>query len=263
MTAQELLDTMKKISHLAVAVGTMQAENLGRSDLLINTKSNIMDVVTEVDKKSEQEILQFIQENDPSHAVLAEESGRSPVESDYLWVVDPLDGTTNYSQGLPIFSVSIALQYKGETVLGVVYAPVLQQLFTAIKGQGAFLNGKRIHTAAKTTLADSVLATGFPYDRAVHQVNNLNYFSRIALKARGVRRFGSAAFDLACVAAGRFDGYWEMNLSPWDVCAGILLVQEAGGEVIHFRQDRKISLIAGNHDICKAIQNEITQVDLA
>ncbi|MEN6566716.1 MAG: inositol monophosphatase family protein [Veillonellales bacterium] len=261
MTDQELLSTLENIKGLAVKAGKIQIENLGRSDLEIITKSSSIDLVTEVDKKSEKCILQFIGENYPSHSVLAEESGISSGQSDYLWVVDPLDGTTNYSQGLPIFSVSIALQYKKETVLGIVYAPVLRQMFTAVKGHGAYLNGSQIHVSAKKELSASVLATGFPYDRVSHPVNNLNYFSALARKTRGVRRFGSAAYDLASVAVGHFDGYWEMNLSPWDVCAGILLVQEAGGEIIFFREDRKISLIAGNKNICRAIQTEIIHTD--
>lgn len=262
MTDEELLHTLEKVKKLAVAVGSIQVKNLGRTNLEIDMKSTSIDLVTEVDKQSEKYILQFIAENYPSHRVLAEESGMSSGQSDYLWVIDPLDGTTNYSQGLPIFSVSIALQYKGDTVLGVVYAPVLQQMFSAVKGHGAYLNGKRIHVSAKTALSVSVLATGFPYDRASHPVNNLNYFSALARKTRGVRRFGSAAYDLSSVAVGHFDGYWEMNLSPWDVCAGILLVQEAGGEVLHFRQDRKLSIIAGNRNICQAIQAEIQNTDL-
>ena len=263
MTNEELRTTLEKVQRLVIDVGNLQTENLGRSNLVINTKSTCIDLVTEIDKMSEKRIVQFIEANYPSHGILAEESGRSANDSDYLWVIDPIDGTTNYSQGLPIFSISIGLQYQGTTVLGVVYAPVLQQMFTAIKGQGAYLNDTKLHISTKKSLADCVLATGFPYDRVSNPVNNLNYFAAIALKARGVRRFGSAAYDLACVAAGRFDGYWEMSLSPWDVCAGILLVQEAGGEIVHFRQDRKISIIAANTAICKAIEEEICNADHA
>jgi len=181
--------------------------------------------------------------------------------SDYVWIIDPFDGTTNYAQGLPVFSVSIALQYKGETVLGVVYAPVIGQLFTAIKGHGAYLNGERLQVSAKTDLPHCVLATGFPYDIADNPANNVKYFSEIVLKARAVRRMGSAAYDLACVAAGKFDGYWELKLSPWDVAAAVLMVQEAGGTVIPFRNDRGISIIAGNATICQKIYDEIKSID--
>jgi myo-inositol-1(or 4)-monophosphatase len=239
----------------------MQLENLGRKNLGISTKSTGIDLVTEIDRQSEKRILEFIRHEYPGHSILAEESGLSKVDSDYTWVIDPLDGTTNYSQGLPIFAISIALQYQKETVLGVVYAPALGQMFTAIRGQGAYMNSEKLKVSAKTTLLESVLATGFPYDIAQHPANNLNYFNQLALKARAVRRLGAAAYDLACVAAGKFDGYWELNLSPWDVAAGILLVEEAGGEVFHFRQDRKISLVAGNTAIVQLIRDEIHKVD--
>lgn len=257
----DLIATIDKIAKLALEVGAMQKANLGRVDLLVDKKSTAIDLVTEIDKKSEKMILAFIQQQFPDHAILAEESGRLDKESKYLWVIDPLDGTTNYSQGLPIFAVSIALQYQQETVLGVIYAPATDQLFTAIKGKGAFLNGESLQVAAKTDLGDCVLSTGFPYDVALHPNNNVSYFDRILLKTRAVRRFGAAAYDLACVAAGKFDGYWELQLSLWDVAAAILLIEEAGGKVIYFRDDRGISIIAGNPTIAEKIHAEIKAVD--
>ncbi len=257
----DLSETLKKVKEIAFEVGTLQLKNLGRKNLGINTKSTGIDLVTEIDKQSEARIVQFIREQYPEHAILAEESGLMQTGSDYTWVVDPLDGTTNYAQGLPIFAVSIALQCTGETVLGVVYAPAVGQMFTAVRQQGAYLNGERLEVSGKTELIESVLATGFPYDIAEHEANNLTYFNEIILKARAVRRMGAAAYDLACVAAGKFDGYWELNLSTWDAAAGILLVQEAGGKVIHFREDRKVSIIAGNEVICQKIWDEIRKAD--
>ncbi|QDR81098.1 inositol monophosphatase family protein [Sporomusa termitida] len=253
----DLFGVIDRLKQLVAEIGKFQQENLGSAKLALAVKSTAIDIVTEIDKKSEAKLIAFVKEYYPAHAILAEESGRSAAQSDYLWIIDPLDGTTNYAQGLPIFSVSIALAYRGQTILGLVYAPVLAELYYAVRGQGAFLNDRPIHVAAKTNLLDSVLATGFPYDVAEHPVNNIDYFTRLLPKTRAIRRFGSAAYDLASVACGRFDGYWELNLSPWDAAAGILLVEEAGGTVQPFRQDRKVSIIAGNNTIVGQIYNEI------
>ncbi len=253
----DLFSVIDRLKQLVAEIGKLQQENLGSAKLAFAVKSTAIDIVTEIDKRSEEKIIAFIQESYPAHAILAEESGRSEAQSDYLWIIDPLDGTTNYAQGLPIFSISIALAYRGQTILGLVYAPILDELYYAVRGRGAFLNDWPIHVAAKTNLLDSVLATGFPYDVAEHPVNNIDYFTRLLPKTRAIRRFGSAAYDLASVACGRFDGYWELNLSPWDVAAGILLVEEAGGIVRPFREDRKVSIIAGNNSIVGQIYNEI------
>jgi myo-inositol-1(or 4)-monophosphatase len=259
----DLFATLEQVKQVAVATGRLQQENLGRQRLAVTAKSSAIDLVTEIDKRSEQAIIACIRQHFPGHAILAEESGRTAGQSEYLWVIDPLDGTTNYAQGLPIFAVSIALQHRGQTVLGVVFAPEVDQLFTAVKGHGAQLNGTAIAVSTKQELIDSVLATGFPYDIATNPANNLDYFNSLVLKARAVRRMGAAAYDLACVAAGKFDGYWELNLSPWDVAAACLMVEEAGGTVRPFRQDRGISIIAGNAAICDKIAREIQAVDRA
>ena len=252
---------LAEVKELAQNVGQLQKLNFGRKDLEINTKSSGIDLVTEIDKKSEKIILAYIKKRFPSHAVLAEESGLMTTDSDYLWIVDPLDGTTNYAQGLPIFAVSIALRYQKEIILGVVYTPMTDELFTAVRGQGAYLNGQKIAVSTKHELLQSTLATGFPYDIADNPLNNVDYFSSLLLQTRAIRRMGSAAYDLACVAAGRFDGFWEMNLSPWDVSAAMLMVKEAGGQIIPFRDDRGISIIAGNSVICQKIHQEIQNVD--
>jgi len=253
-------EVIKKVKTWARGAGEIQKANLG-SNLTINTKSTGLDLVTEVDRYSEEYLMNAIREAYPGHAILSEEYGKHDIESDYLWIIDPLDGTTNYAQGLHIFAISIALQYQSETVLGVIYVPVLDQMFAAVTGQGAYLNGKAIKVGTKTELRECVVATGFPYDRAENPDNNVNYFARIAPQVRGIRRLGSAAYDLANVSAGILDGYWEINLSSWDVAAGILLLEEAGGKVIYLSEKRGISLVAGNEAISQKIWDEIEAVD--
>jgi len=252
---------LDSVQGLARQVGKLQRENLGRMDLVTDLKSTGIDLVTEIDRRSEEIIVGFLRQEYPSHAILAEESGESGLESEYRWIVDPLDGTTNYAQGLPIFAVSIALEHRGEPVLGVVYEPVTDEMFVSIRGQGAFCNGKRLHVGQKTELMDCVLATGFPYDIATHPVNNIDYFISMATKVRAVRRMGAAAYDLASVSSGKFDGFWELQLSPWDVAASILFVKEAGGVIIPFRTDRKISIVAGNEVISRQIMAVLREVD--
>lgn len=232
---------------LAKGAGEIQLAYFRGNDLGIETKSNAYDVVTRADKESEAYIVQAILGRYPGHGILGEEGGvMGTAGSDYRWVIDPLDGTTNYSQGLPIFSVSIALQHKGETVAGVVYAPYLGELFWASKGGGAYMKSrsgevKRLQVSAKQTLATSVLATGFPYDKDVNPDNNSDNVARIVPYVRDIRRLGSAAYDLSCIAAGLLDGYWELDLHEWDVCAANLIVREAGGVVCDFRRNRGLA----------------------
>ena len=243
-------------------VGRMQKQNLRKENMIINTKSSEIDLVTEIDELSEEFFINAIREKYPEHSILSEESGENKaVNSKYLWIIDPIDGTTNYAQGLPIFSISIALQYQGETVLGVVYVPMLDLLFEAIRGQKAFLNDKQISVGGKHDLKECLLATGFPYDQLSNNDNNVNYFSYFVPRTRGLRRLGSAAYDLANIAAGVLDGYWELNLSVWDVAAGILLVEEAGGKVIMLDDKRGVSLIAGNTTISEQIYQAIIDLD--
>ena len=246
---------------VARQVGAMQCRNLGRSDLQIDRKSTSIDLVTEIDHRSEEMIVGFLRQEYPGHAILAEESGEFGQESEYRWVIDPVDGTTNYAQGLPIFAVSIALEYRQEAILGIVYEPVTDEMFTALRGQGAYLNGKRVRVSDKTSLTECVLATGFPYDVATHPVNNIDYFTAMVTRTRAIRRMGSAAYDLASVASGGFDGFWEMNLSLWDAAAAMLVVKEAGGVVWPFRNDRKISIVAGNECISRQILAVLREVD--
>lgn len=254
---------LKDVKAWVKEVGRIQRENLGKENLLIETKSSEVDLVTEVDKLSEKFFLQALKKKYPDHSILSEEAGENEkLGSEYRWIIDPLDGTTNFAQGLPIFSISIALQYKKETILGVIYVPMLDLLFEAIKGKKAFVNGKEISVGAKYNMRECLLATGFPYDQYQNEDNNTNYFAHFVPRARGIRRMGSAAYDLANIAAGILDGYWELNLSVWDVAAGILLVEEAGGKVILLEEKRGISLIAGNHNISDQIHKEILSMDL-
>ncbi len=241
----------------AKAIGEIQLSYFRKDHLSIKTKSNIFDIVTAADKACEQYFQEQLHICFPDHDMLGEETGTHGNGSDYCWIIDPLDGTTNFSEGLPIFTTSIGLQYKKETVVGVVYAPYLNELYTAIKGEGAYRNGQRLTVSDKTDLSQSVVATGFPYDHGINPDNNSANIVHILPKVRGIRRMGSAAYDLSCVAAGNLDGYWELNLNIWDVCAGILLVEEAQGKIISFRNNRGISIIAGNNDIVQSLKENI------
>ncbi|PYX86870.1 MAG: inositol monophosphatase [Acidobacteria bacterium] len=192
-----------------------------------------VDLVTEADRNSEALILQRIRERWPHHDVIGEEGARIESGSDYRWYVDPLDGTTNFAHGYPVFCVSLALEHKGKRIAGIVYDPTRDHLFAAEQGRGAFMNGERIHVSATGNLAESLVATGFPSHKR-HKNPNIYFYHQITLRTHGVRRAGSAALDLCCVAAGQFDGFWEFNLNPWDTAAGVLIVEEAGGRVTTF-----------------------------
>jgi myo-inositol-1(or 4)-monophosphatase len=187
------------------------------------------DLVTEADKASEKLVVQRLKTNFPEHGIVAEEGGgHESATSDYRWYVDPLDGTTNFAHSYPVWNVTLALEKAGELIAGVVFDPTRNELFTAERGSGAFLNGRRIHVSKVAVVADSLLCTGFPnHNRSTNP--NVHFFHELAMTAHGVRRSGSAAVDLAHVACGRLDGFWEIGLSPWDMAAGILLVEEAGG----------------------------------
>ena len=197
-------------------------------------KKGKYDWVTDVDQASEERILRIIRKAFPSHSVKAEESAPTEGSGPFQWLIDPLDGTVNYMHRFPMFSVSIALAKKGVLEVGVVYDPMRQELLTARRGHGAWLNGKRIRVSPCSTFEESMLATGFPFRAKGYMDLYLSSFRRVFLETGSIRRAGSAALDLACVACGRMDGFWEMALSPWDVAAGALLIQEAGGKVSDF-----------------------------
>ena len=219
----------------ALEAGKFLKYNLGKVKHIERKLGQETNLVTEIDKASEAMIIKKIKQHYPSHDILAEESGDHKVKSEYRWVIDPLDGTTNYTHGLPIFSVSIGVEFNGSIVAGVIYDPNTDEMFTAEKGNGAYLNGKRIHVSSCDTLINSLLVTGFPYNVKDNPGKVVEHFVNLLMEGPGVRRLGSAAIDLAYVAAGRLDGFWEVFLNPWDKAAGILLVEEAGGTVSDFK----------------------------
>lgn len=192
-----------------------------------------VDLVTEADRAAEKMIVERLQGTWPDHDIVGEEGTRTEKSSDFRWFVDPLDGTTNFAHGYPVFCVSMGLEHKGNLIAGVLYDPTRDELFTAEKGHGAQLNGKRISVSTTKTLSESILATGFPSHKR-HKNPNIHFYHQITLRSHGIRRAGSAALDLANVAAGRYDGFWEFNLNPWDTSAGVLIVLEAGGTVTRF-----------------------------
>ena len=192
------------------------------------------DLVTEADRQAEALIIKLIRERYPDHNFLAEEGVYTETGSDCRWIIDPLDGTTNYAHGFPWFAVSIALEVKGRLELGVVYNPYVGDFYVAERGCGAFLNERRLQVSTIDSLERSLLATGFAYDHKKCKANNYDYFTRFQKQAQACRRPGAASLDLASVAAGRFDGFWELKLKPWDLAAGILLIEEAGGLVSNF-----------------------------
>jgi myo-inositol-1(or 4)-monophosphatase len=214
----------------AEAAGEILMKGMG-SGVRVEHKQRETDLVTEYDRRSEACILERIRREHPDHRFLAEESGLSGEGDEPLWLIDPLDGTTNFAHSLPIFSVSIALRKGGQTLLGVVYDPTRPECFWAERGKGAFCGTERLHVSKTAELGKSLLVTGFPYDAWTSPRNNLDHFADFAKISHGVRRLGSAALDLAYVAAGRLDGYWELKLSPWDVAAGGLIAEEAGARV--------------------------------
>ena len=194
-------------------------------------KSNALDLVTEADKEAEQAVIATIRRAFPDHAILAEESGASGNTGAHRWIIDPLDGTTNFAHGFPAFCVSIAYEHRGRVVVGVVFDALRKELFTARRGKGARLNGETVGVSKSKKLETSLLATGFPYDRRERRRFYLCFWEEMMTRVEGVRRPGSAALDLASVASGRLDGFWEFGLKPWDVAAGALLVEEAGGKI--------------------------------
>jgi len=251
---------LDEIKEMAYAVGEIQLEHFRKKGISIERKSSSIDLVTQVDKACEYYIIKRLKEN-YDFSILSEEKGIISRKSDYQWVIDPLDGTTNYANGYPIFSVSIALMKGDDTILGVVYVPILDEMYTAIQDEGAFLNNQRMSVSRKSDLNQCLIGTGFPYDRSTNEANNINYFSYFTPKLRGIRRSGSAAFDLVNVANGILDGFWEINLSLWDIAAARLMIIESGGIVKRLENKRGFSIIAGNEAIVETLNTGIERVD--
>jgi myo-inositol-1(or 4)-monophosphatase len=230
---------MKQFETTAIEAARLAGRILtdcARTGFGVRHKQKVIDLVTDADLRSEQAVVETIAKAFPAHRILAEEKGlHADQESPYTWIIDPLDGTTNFAHGFPAYCVSIGLEHQGRTILGVVLDPTRDELFLARDGGGAFLNGAPLQVSATPTIDAALLVTGFAYDIRESARNNLGHFARFALRAQGVRRTGAAALDLCYVAAGRFDGFWEMKLHPWDTAAGALIVQEAGGRVTDFK----------------------------
>jgi myo-inositol-1(or 4)-monophosphatase len=216
-----------------LAAGAIQKARYGDETVQVHQKGAI-DLVTEVDRAAEAAILALLRERFPDHDVVTEEQELARTGSRFVWFVDPLDGTTNFAHGYPFFCASVALTVDGRPVAGAVFDPLKQELFTAERGAGAFLNGRRLRVSGRAELLSSLLCTGFPYDLHENLERYLALFTRFMGEARAIRRDGAAALDLAYVAAGRLDGFWEERLKPWDLMAGALLVEEAGGRVTRF-----------------------------
>jgi myo-inositol-1(or 4)-monophosphatase len=221
---------LKTAVQAAKEAGQIHKKHYGRVRNIRFKSKNKLNLVTEVDQQCEEAVLSILEKAFPAHNLWGEESGRQKIQSDYTWLVDPLDGTTNYAHAYPFFCCSVALVHKGRPIVGVIYDALRDECFTAEKGRGAFLNGRRLQVSATRSLGQSLVSTGFAY--AVRETHyNLDNFRQFVLKAQGVRRDGSAAMNLAYVAAGRFDGFWERGIQAWDMAAGVLTVQEAGGKV--------------------------------
>ncbi len=218
----------------ALEAGQFLKESVGKVLQVERKFGQETNLVTQIDKKAEELIIGRIRKQYPDHDFLAEESGSHDKKSEYRWIIDPLDGTLNFTHGVPLFSVSIGVEKQGEIIAGVVYEPNLGELFTAEKGKGAFLNKKRIHVSKVDKLIESLIVTGFPYTIRDNPDNAVQHFVNVLMKAQGVRRLGSAAVDLCYVACGRFEGFWEVSLNAWDMAAGVLMVEEAGGRFTDF-----------------------------
>lgn len=200
----------------------------------VDNKEGINNLVTEVDKHSEKKIIEIIRKHYPTHSIISEEVGELIQDSPYQWIIDPIDGTVNFAHGIPLCCVSIGLKHNDDLLLGTVYNPMMNELFFAEKGKGAYLNDKPIYVSQKSDFRKACLVTGFPYKWPESREHPIRVFERFIMEGLPVRRLGSAAIDLCWVACGRFDGFWEYNLSSWDVAAGYLIVQEAGGRITNF-----------------------------
>jgi myo-inositol-1(or 4)-monophosphatase len=222
-------DLLQLVEGIIRQAGTVLMEGYGNVRHI--QQKGVIDLVTEFDKRSEEVIISSIQQQFPDHAILAEESGHNHTISEYQWLIDPLDGTTNFAHGIPVFSVSIALWKNNLPVVGVAYDPFRNEMFSAEWGHGATLNTYPIHVSSQAELGQAIISTGFPYDLRTNPRNNLAQFVQFQLRTQAVRHLGSAALDCAWTAMGRLDGYWEFGVKPWDVGAGALIVREAGGRV--------------------------------
>lgn len=230
-------DKMKDVLFLAAKAGGALIEHYFDGVFKVENKTTINDLVTEVDRLAEKAIISVIKETYPDHTIISEEVGTHIQDSDYDWIIDPIDGTVNFAHAIPICCVSIGVRHKGKMILGAVYNPIMKELFFAEKGKGAFLNDMPISVSKKDDFKKACLVTGFPYKWPKRYDHPIKVFERFIMEGLPVRRLGSAAIDLCWVACGRFDGFWEYNLNPWDIAAGYLIVEEAGGKITNFEGD--------------------------
>jgi myo-inositol-1(or 4)-monophosphatase len=255
---QALLNTAVKAARRAGEIAIRQLKHLDEIDV---RNKGISDFVTKVDEAAEECIIETIQKYYPDHAFLAEESGQRG-ESEYTWIIDPLDGTTNFIHGFPVFSVSIALRIKGRLSIGVIYDPNRQEFFTAIRGRGAQVDGHKIRVSGRRNLKDSLIGTGFPYRSHDRMTSYLAMLEQVMLNTSGIRRPGSAALDLANLAAGRLDGFWEFGLNIWDIAAGSLILREAGGLISELENKDDYlntgNIVAGSPKIHDALKKLLT-----
>jgi myo-inositol-1(or 4)-monophosphatase len=261
MTTTAPKDFLPAMTEIARKAGALLMQHFAQH-VQIEYKGEV-DLVTVADRVSEELIIRAIRERWPDHDIMAEEGARRDSGSEYKWYVDPLDGTTNFAHGFPVFCVSIGLEHRGTIVAGVLFDPTRDEMFSVAKGSGAHLNGKAIRVSKTPRLVESLVGTGFPSHKR-HKNPNIHFYHQITLRSHGVRRAGSAALDLASVAAGRFDGFWEFNLNPWDTAAGVLLVAEAGGKISDFSggefQIASRELLASNGLIHDELLNEFQQI---
>ena len=260
----EILQIVEGIAHQA---GAIVLEGYGKVRQV--RQKGVIDLVTEFDQRSEELIVSSILQTFPDHAILAEESGRNKTISEFQWVIDPLDGTTNFAHGIPIFSVSIALVKNNLPVLGLVFDPLRREMFSAELGRGATVNHRPIHVSSRTELGRAVISTGFPYDLHTNPRNNFAQFVHFQRQTQAVRHLGSAALDCAWTAMGRLDGYWEFGVKAWDVAAGALIVREAGGRVTSVDREEDFlssdSILVSNgllHEQMLRVLSEVRETDL-
>jgi myo-inositol-1(or 4)-monophosphatase len=222
----------------AARLGGAILQDYAKKGFTIHSKGQAINLVTEADLRSEEAIIQSIRNTFPEHQILSEEQGLQDIPQHPIkWIIDPLDGTINFAHGFPMYNVSIGVEYQGTCVIGVIYDPTRDELFLGQQGRGATLNGTPIHVSATPKLAEALLVTGFAYDIHTATDNNLKEFCAFTLRARGMRRTGTAAIDLCYIASGRLDGFWELQLNPWDTAAGKVIVEEAGGTVTNYAEE--------------------------
>ncbi len=256
---REALELAEKLANEA---GEIQMEAF-RGAFSIDKKSSRVDMVTEIDTRCERHITEGIRSHFCEHHIIGEEEGKSSRgSSSYTWVIDPLDGTTNFVHGLPVFAVSIALARGEEAVAGLVHVPPLGSTYSAVTGMGAWKDGERIRCAERARLSDGLLATGFPYDRAETPQNNVSYVSHLAPKVRGLRRVGAAAYDVCLVAEGVYDAYWELKVALWDILAGVVIAREAGAVVRYEENGDKYNVLASSSAMLPEICRELKTVGI-